>query len=70
MLTETLQEKQIHTKKIEMLSVHCHWVGVHTTLKTALYKLYHSYTVKVSTKAVHQSGEIKFADNRCIYMLQ
>lgn len=39
MLTETLQEKQIHTKKIEMLSVHCHWVGVHTTLKTALYKL-------------------------------
>lgn len=36
-------------------------------LKTALYRL---SLLKYVPKAVHQGGEIRFAENWCMYMLQ
>lgn len=63
-LLKNLLKEQIHPEN---------WNAVHSSslvnmrLKTALYRL---SLLKYVSKAVHQGGEIRFADNWCIYMLQ
>lgn len=63
MFAEMLKE-QIHPENWNAVRSSS-WVNMR--LKTALYRL---SLLKYVSKAVHQGGEISFADNWCIYMLQ